>query len=106
MRRAGAALVGTHDFACFRSSGSSARTSVRTLTRLEIRGEPGGEIEIEVVGSGFLRHMVRALVGTLLQVGQGRRPADSMPALLASGERARAGPSAPAHGLCLVAVEY
>jgi tRNA pseudouridine38-40 synthase len=102
MRRAAAALVGERDFAAFRAAGSSARTSVRTLTRVELRGEAGAEVEIEVEGTGFLRHMVRNLVGTLVEVGKGRRDVDSMPALLASGDRRRAGPTAPARGLCLV----
>ena len=117
MRDAAAALVGTHDFACFRSAGTDVTTTVRTITRSEVSAAsqdiPGVEhsdaryrIVYEVSGSGFLRHMVRAIVGTLAAIGRGARPASSMAALLASGGRAQAGPTAPAHGLFLVRVDY
>ena len=69
-------------------------------------GETRGEVALTFEGSGFLRHMVRNLVGTLLEVGTGRRAPDSMPTLLASRDRSRAGPTAPAGGLTLVCVEY
>jgi tRNA pseudouridine38-40 synthase len=105
MRRAGRSLVGEHDFSSFRAAGSAVQSSVRTLTRLEILGEPGGEILLEFEGDGFLRHMVRNLVGTLLEVGRGRREAASMPRLLAALDRTQAGPTAPAHGLYLVRVD-
>ncbi len=75
MREAGRALVGTHDFASFRGVGSAVRSSVRTLLRLEIRGQLGGEVLLDFEGTGFLRHMVRNLVGTLLEVGEG--PSDA-----------------------------
>jgi len=106
MREAAAALAGTHDFASFRAAGGSGRTSVRTLTRLAWQGEPGGELVLDVEGSGFLRHMVRNLVGTLLEVGRGRRRTDAIPALLAARDRRLAGPTAPARGLTLVRVDY
>jgi tRNA pseudouridine38-40 synthase len=106
MRRAALGLVGTHDFAAFRGSGSAVKTTVRTLTRLDVRGEAGGEVLFEVEGTGFLRHMVRAIVGTLVEVGRGRRPAGDVGAVLASGARARAGATAPAQGLRLVRVDY
>jgi len=106
MEAAAAPLVGTHDFAAFQSSGGGTRTSVRTLERLEVEGVPGGEIRVWAAGDGFLRHMVRALVGTLVEVGRGRRAAGDLPAVLASRYRARAGPTAPARGLTLVRVEY
>lgn len=105
MRRAAADLVGTHDFACFQAARAGTRTTVRTLERLDVQGRPGGEIRFEAFGKGFLRHMVRTLVGTLLEVGRGRRPPDSLPALLATRDRRRAGPTAPARGLTLVRVE-
>jgi tRNA pseudouridine38-40 synthase len=66
----------------------------------------GDEVRIEAEGRSFLRHMVRNLVGTLVEVGQGRRPADDMAKVLDSRERANAGPTAPAHGLCLERVAY
>jgi len=106
MARAARAFEGEHDFAALQSTGSTVRTTVRTVLRCEVAGAPGGEIAIEVEGTGFLRHMVRSLAGTLVEVGQGRRPEGSIPALLASRDRARAGPTAPAEGLTLVAVRY
>jgi tRNA pseudouridine38-40 synthase len=106
LREGAGALVGSHDFASFRAAGGSGRTSVRTLSRVEWQGEIGGELRLEVEGNGFLRHMVRNLVGTLLEVGRGRRPAASLPALLEARDRRLAGPTAPAHGLTLVRVDY
>ena len=106
MRAAAAHFVGRHDFASLQAAGSSATTSVRTLYRVELR-EPGdGSLRLDVEGDGFLRHMVRNLAGTLLEVGRGRWPADSIPALLESRDRARAGPTAPAVGLLLASVRY
>ena len=109
MRDAAIALVGTHDFACFRSAGTDVTTTVRTITRSEVLVSPheipGVEhsearyrIVYEVSGDGFLRHMVRAIAGTLAAVGRGARPASSMAALLAAGGRAQAGPTAPRAG--------
>lgn len=106
MGAAAAELVGRHDFASFQAAGSDVKTTERTLTRLDVQGAAGGEIRLEVEGSGFLRHMVRNLAGTLLEVGKGLRPADSMPALLAARDRTLAGPTAHAHGLTLVRVDY
>jgi tRNA pseudouridine38-40 synthase len=106
LRTGAEALVGTRDFASFRAAGGSGRTSVRTLSRIEWLGEPGDELRLEVEGTGFLRHMVRNLVGTLLEVGRGRRPAGTLSALLEARDRRLAGPTAPAHGLTLVRVDY
>jgi tRNA pseudouridine38-40 synthase len=105
MRAAAAALVGTHDFASFRAAGGDERSTVRALTRVALEAD-GAELDCSFEGPGFLRHMVRNAVGTLLEVGRGRRPADSIPALLAARDRALAGPTAPAHGLTLVRVCY
>ena len=106
MRRAAALLLGTHDFAAFRTAGSSVRSTIRTLERLEVEAEPRGEINLLVEGDGFLRHMVRILAGTLIEVGLGRRDAAGLPAVLAARERSRAGPTAPAQALTLVRVFY
>jgi tRNA pseudouridine38-40 synthase len=113
MASASARLLGTHDFTSFQALGSDVATTVRTLTRCDVVGvpaacEPGarGEIEIRVEGSGFLRHMVRILAGTLVQVGAGRREPGSLPAVLAARDRRAAGPTAPPQGLTLVRVEY
>jgi len=104
------ALVGTHDFAAFQSTGSDAGTTVRTIARSEWlpRDSPAGNRlwAYEIAGDGFLRHMVRAIVGTLVEVGQGRRTVESVAALLAGGTRAQAGATAAPHGLFLVSVEY
>jgi tRNA pseudouridine38-40 synthase len=107
MRDAARLLEGTHDFAAFRGNprGSGDEGTVRTLLRLELRRE-GDELWIVAEGQAFLRHMVRNLVGTLVEVGRGRLPAESMREILASRDRSRAGPTAPACGLCLEHVEY
>ncbi len=106
MRAAARALAGTHDFACFRSTGSGVRSTERTLHRVDVRGAPGEEIAIEIEGTGFLRHMVRAIAGTLIEIGLGKRDPGSIPTLLAGRERGAAGPTAPARGLTLVQVDY
>jgi len=106
MRAAARALSGRHDFASFQAAGSSVAHTVRTLSRLELHGEVRGEIDLLAEGNGFLRHMVRNIAGTLVEVGLLRRAADSMPALLAARDRRRAGPTAPAAGLALVRVHY
>jgi tRNA pseudouridine38-40 synthase len=105
MHAAAARLVGTHDFAAFQSTGSEVSTKVRTLTRSEWI-EDGPLLVYRVEGDGFLRHMVRAIVGTLVEVGRGWRPAAQVDDLVAGGSRAQAGATAPAHGLWLVRVEY
>lgn len=106
VRGAARHLVGSHDFASFRAVGSRVGTTVRTLARLDVLGDPGGLVVFELEATGFLRHMARTLVGTLLEVGRGRRGADSMTALLAACDRSAAGPTAPACGLTLVRVAY
>jgi tRNA pseudouridine38-40 synthase len=106
MKTAARRLVGTHDFSCFRASGSFVRDPVRTLLRVDVSGQAGAGVAIEVLGTGFLRHMVRNLAGTLIEVGRGRRTPASLGDLLASGDRTRAGPTAPAAGLTLVRVDY
>lgn len=99
-------LLGEHDFACFQAAGSEVQHTIRELFRIAIEGVPEGEIVIEIEGSGFLRHMVRNIVGTLLEVGRGKREPASMAALLASLDRSQAGPTAAALGLTLVWVQY
>lgn len=127
MREAATAMVGTHDFRAFRAEGSSAATTVRTVYAAEVGesrvgpgwpldsavpAEPGERVDtarlvqVEIRGSGFLRHMVRGLVGTLVEIGLGRRAETEMRRLLAHGARADVGATAPARGLVLVAVRY
>lgn len=105
----GAGLVlGTHDFSAFRGAPGGPpedENPRRSLDRLDVTRQ-GDEVRIEAEGRSFLRHMVRNLVGTLVEIGQGRRPADDMAKVLDSRERANAGPTAPAHGLCLERVLY
>jgi tRNA pseudouridine38-40 synthase len=108
MRAGAAALVGRHDFAAFQAAGSPVHSSERTIH--EIVWEPGSgasrPMVLRVHGDGFLRHMVRAIAGTLVDVGLGRWPASEVAAILAARDRSAAGRSAPPHGLFLVHVGY
>jgi len=105
MREAAAHLCGRHDFASFQSAHSSVVETVRTITRVDLHPTADG-FTVEVHGDGFLRHMVRAIVGTLVDVGAGRRSPASMPALIRACNRHEAGDTAPASGLTLVSVDY
>jgi tRNA pseudouridine38-40 synthase len=108
MAEAAALFVGEHDFASFETE-SSGDDSVRTVTRcnVEARDQHGGtRVELTVSANGFLYNMVRAMAGTLLEVGSGKQRPEWVAELLAARDRSRAGPTAPAHGLCLVDVEY
>lgn len=105
MRAAAAHLVGRHDFVVFQSAHSSVTETVRTITRVDLH-PTGDGFSVEVHGDGFLRYMVRAIVGTLVDVGAGRRDPDTMPSLLRSRARHQAGDTAPASGLTLVSVDY
>jgi tRNA pseudouridine38-40 synthase len=100
-------LDGQHDFAAFQAAGSDVVTTVREIlsSRMTACPQPG-LVAYEITGTGFLRHMVRTIVGTLVEIGRGRRPADSIAQLLVVGDRALAGPTAPATGLFLVGVDY
>ena len=105
MRRAASYLTGRRDFSSFRSSGCASRTAVRDLRTITM-GKRGEYLEIDFTGAGFLRHMVRALVGTLVETGRGRFRPEEMKTILASRNRSRAGPTAPARGLYLMEVHY
>ncbi len=104
MRAAAAALVGRHDFAAFQAAHSDVRTTERTLRELRVEGHSGAALKLEVRGDGFLRHMVRILAGTLVEVGRGRRQPAWITDVLASRDRRRAGPTAPPEALTLVQV--
>jgi tRNA pseudouridine38-40 synthase len=123
MAAAARLLEGEHDFSALQGAGSAAKTTVRTITAArvstcstaesfgaafhEAHTPSGGRlVTFEITGTGFLRHMVRNAVGSLVEVGLGRREPGWMAALLASGNRALAGPTAPASGLFLVRVDY
>ncbi|GAB4263845.1 MAG: tRNA pseudouridine(38-40) synthase TruA [Deferrisomatales bacterium] len=105
MREAAGHLVGTHDFSAFRSAGCDAPHAVRAVhdVWLTSRGEYA---EFGIRGTAFLRHMVRIVVGTLVEVGRGKRPPSSVPELLTAGDRTLAGPTAPPQGLFLAEVRY
>ncbi|MCL2300602.1 MAG: tRNA pseudouridine(38-40) synthase TruA [Firmicutes bacterium] len=105
LAREAAAFLGTHDFASLRAAGGSAKTSVRTVSRFDVQRE-GGEVHFYVRADGFLYHMARIMVGTLLEIARGRLPQGSIPEILAARDRSRAGPTAPAEGLMLWEVEY
>lgn len=130
MSRAAAPLLGTHDFSSFESSGAERKTSIRTVFDLSVRRGRGGQggsevmddpcppvrktcnsnssdlIIVEIEADGFLYNMVRAIVGSLVEVGRGSQP-EAWPAeVLQAQDRRLAGPTAPPQGLCLVQVEY
>jgi len=105
MSRGASAVVGRHDFAAFQSIGSPTRDSVRTVTRSVIT-DADGRLTYEIAGDGFLRYMVRAIVGTLVEIGRGFREPESMASLLRGSARGDAGPTAPPQGLFLVRVDY
>jgi tRNA pseudouridine38-40 synthase len=110
IREASAVLVGQHDFAAFQATGTNVVTTMRRLTRTDWHERPiegGGRLlTFDIAGTGFLKYMVRNIVGTLIEVGDGRRLASSMSALLSSRDRSQAGRTAPPHGLYLVCVDY
>jgi len=129
MSAAARLVEGRHDFAAFQATGSDVATTVRHIlvsrisecgSRIADCGFGGdsavhdpsaispqsGLLVYEVTGDGFLRHMVRTLVGTLVEIGRGRQPVEWIGRLLLMGDRTLAGPTAPAAGLFLVRVEY
>jgi tRNA pseudouridine38-40 synthase len=123
MSEAARRLEGRHDFAAFQGRGSEVATTARTIMVSRISALDGFALRVprilcdgafprgafityEITGDGFLRHMVRNIVGTLVDIGLGRRTPASVDAVLAARDRSAAGPTAPARGLVLVAVEY
>ncbi len=99
-------LVGRHDFAAFQTVGGATGPTERTIAQSSLVAAERGLVTYEVTGDGFLRHMVRAIAGTLVDIGKGRHPAGWMRDVIASRDRAQAGKTAPAHGLFLVRVDY
>jgi tRNA pseudouridine38-40 synthase len=105
MRRGAGFFVGEHDFAAFRGAGCAARTTIRSVHSVEIT--PQGEfLLVDVTGEGFLRNMVRIMVGTLVEIGLGRRSAMAVREMLEVRDRSAAGITAPPQGLCLVEVIF
>ncbi len=105
MRRATQSLTGRHDFAAFRGSRSDTKTSVRTIRSICF-SDQGKLLTIEFKGDGFLKYMVRNIVGTLVEVGRGRLKSADVGNVLRSKDRKKAGRTAPAYGLYLVSVRY
>jgi tRNA pseudouridine38-40 synthase len=106
MRAAAAHLLGEHDFSAFRAADCPAKHPVRTVRRIEITELQAPLVRIEIEATAFLKHMVRNIVGTLVEVGKGKRTPDDVARVLAGRDRTQAGPTAPAHGLFLVRVHY
>ena len=109
MRQAATALIGEHDFAAFRAAGCTAQRTVRRIEDIAIGAAEAGEpvlVAFDVRGNAFLRNMVRIVVGTLVEVGAGRRPVEQVAEILASRDRTRAGITAPPQGLELMSVRY
>jgi tRNA pseudouridine38-40 synthase len=105
MQEAAGALLGEHDFAAFRAAGCAARTTRRRVDRIAVARD-GDLVTLDVRGNAFLRHMVRIVTGTLVEVGEGRRPVAEVGEILGSRDRTRAGQTAPPQGLELLSVFY
>ena len=105
LNRAAAAFEGTHDFAALCGAGSDVEDTVRTVSCCRVERQ-GDLVCFIVEGDGFLYNMVRIVVGTLLEIADDRLDAQAIPAILASKDRTKAGPTAPAKGLCLAQVFY
>jgi tRNA pseudouridine38-40 synthase len=106
MKKATQNLIGEHDFSSFRSVGTPTRTAVRRVIRAEWKRGRDGIIRFEIEANGFLKQMVRAIVGTFVEVGKGRMKASDFRKIMNSRDRKNAGPTAPAQGLFLKEVKY
>ena len=105
MREAAGHLLGEHDFTSFMAAGSAVKTTVRSITTAELTTQ-GSKLVFWIQGSGFLRYMVRNIVGTLLLVGRGKLSPQEMSRIMLLKDRGCAGPTAPPQGLYLIGVEY
>ena len=108
MQQAAAQLVGEHDFAAFTNAGHGRLSTVRTICDCRVDYDVAGSDEWHVIvsGDGFLYNMVRIIVGTLVEIGRGRWPADYIQRLLSEPRRDLAGPTCPPQGLCLEWIKY
>ena len=106
MKKATTHLIGEHDFSAFRTMGSPTRTTVRRVVRAEWKRGRDGLIRFEIEANGFLKQMVRSIIGTLVEIGKGRLDAAAFRKILDSKDRKKAGPTAPAQGLFLKEVKY
>ena len=98
-------LTGTHDFAAFQAMGGTAKTTVRTVTRVSLTQEDK-RLTLVIQGNSFLYNMVRIIAGTMLEIGKGKLPGDAFQRAVATGDRLCLGPTAPAFGLELTRVLY
>lgn len=105
MQEAADELVGTHDFASFCAAHAQVETTVRTVYSCKVLRE-GDLIRIRVTGAGFLYNMVRIIAGTLIEVGTGARQPQEISEILQAKNRSAAGPTAPAHGLTMIGIEF
>ena len=99
-------LLGTHDFSCFEKTGGDNKTSVCTVTEAQWYKQDEDHWYFRIAADRFLRNMVRAIVGTLLEIGRGKRAADSIVSLIECGTRCDAGQSVPGHALFLSGIDY
>ena len=105
MKEAAGRFVGSHNFAAFRASNCVAKTTIRRIDSVQIIRQ-GSLITVDIIGGGFLKNMVRVMVGTLVDIGKGRFAPPDIDRLLQGGDRKEAGCTAPACGLCLIQVVY
>lgn len=106
MREEARCLLGRHDFKAFCASGSKVKDTTRTVKEVVIKRGSLGLLTIDIEADGFLYNMIRNIGGTLILIGRGKMYKGSIKKILKSGDRRLAGPTAPAHGLCLVKVKY
>jgi len=105
MKQAAKPFIGRHDFGAFRDKGEKEKSAVREIKQLRIRKNKS-MIRIKIEASGFLRHMVRIIVGTLIEVGRNKISPEAIPQMIRSKDRTQAGPTAKPHGLTLLKVKY
>jgi tRNA pseudouridine38-40 synthase len=105
MQEAAKYFEGEHDFKAFKASGTSSKSSVRTIYKANVKRE-GDRIFIELTGNGFLYNMVRIISGTLVDVGIGKIKPEEIKNIIEDKDRSKAGKTLPARGLCLVEVNY
>ena len=105
MKEAAKYFEGEHDFKGFKASGTSNKSSIRTIYKADVKKEQG-KIIIELTGNGFLYNMVRIISGTLVDVGLGKIKPEQIPEIIESKNREKAGKTLPPYGLYLVNVKY
>lgn len=106
MQQAAAYLEGVHDFKSFCAVGAQVKTTTRTIYSCNVTRDASDVITVRVTGNGFLYNMVRIIAGTLIKVGGGELAPEEIPLILEKKDRSAAGPTAPAHGLTMIGIEY